>query len=61
MGRKAVTLFPGTQRLLAEMGACLQRARLRRTKLSVELGRTDGDDTPAFCGDGNPPQRLPPK
>ena len=41
MGRKAVTLFPSTRRLLEEMGERIQRARLRR-KLSVDLvgGRT---------------------
>ncbi|TVR73717.1 MAG: XRE family transcriptional regulator [Spirochaetaceae bacterium] len=36
MGRKAVTLYPGTQRLLSDMGERIQLARLRR-KLSVDL------------------------
>ena len=36
MGRKAVTLYPGTRRLLADMGARIQLARLRR-KLGIEL------------------------
>lgn len=36
MGRKAVILYPGTQRLLSELGERIQLARLRR-KLSVEL------------------------
>lgn len=36
MGRKSVTLFPATQRLLSDLGERIQRARLRRS-LSVEL------------------------
>ncbi len=36
MGRKAVTLYPGTRRRLSDMGERIQLARLRR-KLSVEL------------------------
>ncbi len=36
MGRKSVTLYPNSRRLLADMGERIQLARLRR-KLSVEL------------------------
>ncbi|TVQ28453.1 MAG: XRE family transcriptional regulator [Spirochaetaceae bacterium] len=36
MGRKSVTLYPTSRRLLADMGERIQLARLRR-KLSVEL------------------------
>ncbi len=36
MGRKAVSLYPSTQRQLTDLGTRIQRARLRRS-LSVEL------------------------
>lgn len=36
MGRKSVTLYPSTERLLTDMGTRIQQARLRRS-LSVEL------------------------